>query len=76
MGVALVYEDVVQHVPTVNAEHARRAAADHGIDLLVCIGGGSATGLAKAVALTSGRRPLFHRRKGRHGRAYHTSYTL
>lgn len=54
LDAALVYDDVVQHVPVGNAERARQAAADAGIDLLVCIGGGSATGLAKAVALTSG----------------------
>ncbi|EMY36206.1 maleylacetate reductase, partial [Arthrobacter crystallopoietes BAB-32] len=36
------------------AEKARAAAAEHGIDLLVCVGGGSTTGLAKAIALTTG----------------------
>lgn len=51
---ALWFDDVVQHVPVDNAEAARAAAAAHGIDLLVCIGGGSTTGLAKAIALTSG----------------------
>lgn len=50
---ALHYEDVVQHVPQTKAEAARTAAAAAGIDLLVAIGGGSAIGLAKAVALTS-----------------------
>ena len=36
------------------AERARAAAAAHDVDALVCVGGGSATGLAKAVALTTG----------------------
>lgn len=46
--------DVVMHVPVEVAERARAAATDHGADALVSVGGGSATGLAKAVALTSG----------------------
>jgi maleylacetate reductase len=36
------------------ADKARKAASDAGIDLIVCVGGGSTTGLAKAVALTTG----------------------
>ncbi|ADX75117.1 alcohol dehydrogenase, class IV (plasmid) [Pseudarthrobacter phenanthrenivorans Sphe3] len=52
--VALTYEDVAPHVPVEKAEKARAAAAEAGIDLLVCVGGGSTTGLAKAIALTSG----------------------
>lgn len=52
--VAVWWDDVVQHVPVSNAEAARGAAAEAGADLLVCVGGGSATGLAKAIALTSG----------------------
>ena len=51
---ALTYTDVAAHVPVEKAEKARAAAHEHGIDLLVCVGGGSTTGLAKAVALTSG----------------------
>lgn len=51
---AVLYDEVVQHVPVENAERARAIAAEHGADLLVCIGGGSTTGLAKAVALTGG----------------------
>jgi maleylacetate reductase len=43
-----------QHVPVEEAEAARRAAADTGADGLVALGGGSAIGLAKAVALTAG----------------------
>ena len=52
--VARWYHEVVMHVPVEVAERARAVAADEGIDLLVSIGGGSATGLAKAVALTTG----------------------
>ncbi|MDQ0678827.1 maleylacetate reductase [Arthrobacter pascens] len=50
----LRWDQVVMHVPVEVAEKARAAAAEHEIDLLVCVGGGSTTGLAKAVALTSG----------------------
>ena len=42
------------HVPVEVAERARDAAADHDVDALVSVGGGSTTGLAKAVALTTG----------------------
>ena len=52
--VALWHTDVVQHVPAETADKARKAASDAGIDLIVCVGGGSTTGLAKAVALTTG----------------------
>lgn len=55
--VALWYHDVVMHVPIEVAEKARAAAAEAGVDLLVCIGGGSTTGLAKAIAMTS-RLPI------------------
>lgn len=54
INVALWYGDVVQHVPVAKADQARSAAARAGIDLIVSVGGGSATGLAKAIALTSG----------------------
>ena len=54
LPVALYWHDVVMHVPVAVAERARTAAKEHGADALVSIGGGSATGLAKAVALTSG----------------------
>lgn len=46
--------DVAPHVPVENAERARALAAESGADLLVSVGGGSTTGLAKAVALTTG----------------------
>ena len=54
IDVALHHDDVAMHVPVATAEKARRAAAEHGLDLLVSVGGGSATSLAKAIALTSG----------------------
>lgn len=46
--------EVTQHVPVALAEATRARAAADGVDALVAIGGGSAVGLAKAVALTSG----------------------
>ena len=52
ISVTLDYDDVAPHVPIEKAEKARAAAQEHGIDLLVCVGGGSTTGLAKAIALT------------------------
>ncbi|MBT2548848.1 maleylacetate reductase [Arthrobacter sp. ISL-65] len=57
IDVALHYDDVAPHVPLEKAAKARAAAAEHGIDLLVCAGGGSTTGLAKAIALTA-RLPI------------------
>jgi maleylacetate reductase len=55
-GVPVVawHHEVVMHVPKAVAERARDVAAAHDVDLIVSVGGGSATGLAKAVALTSG----------------------
>lgn len=52
--VALRWDEVVQHVPRSLAERARVAAEEAAVDVLVSIGGGSATGLAKAVALETG----------------------
>ncbi len=54
LPVAVWHDEVVEHVPVPVAERARSVASVHGADLLVSVGGGSATGLAKAVALTSG----------------------
>jgi alcohol dehydrogenase class IV len=54
LPVALRHDEVVMHVPVEVAERARAAAANHGADALVPVGGGSTTGLAKAVALTTG----------------------
>jgi maleylacetate reductase len=52
--VALRYDDVVMHVPVEVAGRAREAAIGHNVDALVSVGGGSTTGLAKAVAMTTG----------------------
>lgn len=54
LPVVLHHDDVAMHVPVEVAERARAAAAEHDADVLVSVGGGSTTGLAKAVALTSG----------------------
>src|SRR5580700_4423129 len=54
LPVALRHDDVVMHVPVEVAERARAAAAGNDVDLLVSVGGGSTTGLAKAIALTTG----------------------
>jgi maleylacetate reductase len=51
---AMRHTEVVMHVPREVAERARKAAGEHDADVLVSVGGGSATGLAKAVALTTG----------------------
>lgn len=50
----LEYSDVVMHVPIEKAEKARAAASAATIDAMVSVGGGSTTGLAKAIALTTG----------------------
>jgi maleylacetate reductase len=52
IAVELWWDDVAPHVPVERAERAREAARTAGIDLLVSVGGGSTTGLAKAIALT------------------------
>src|SRR5262245_22269648 len=48
------WDEVIQHVPVELAERARAAADEAQADLVVCIGGGSSTGLAKAIALSHG----------------------
>lgn len=50
--VVAVWHEVVQHVPDSLAERARQAVSEDDADLVVSVGGGSATGLAKAIALT------------------------
>ncbi|HEX6678752.1 MAG TPA: iron-containing alcohol dehydrogenase, partial [Actinomycetes bacterium] len=47
-------DGVVPHVPEQVAAEALRLATEAGADGLVCVGGGSATGLAKAVARSTG----------------------
>lgn len=54
LPVALRWDEVAQHVPSEVADRARSAAREYDIDLLVTVGGGSTTGLAKAVAMTTG----------------------
>jgi maleylacetate reductase len=48
-----VFDGAVMHVPVEIAKAAREAAQRLGADGTVAIGGGSTTGLAKAIALTS-----------------------
>lgn len=47
------YDKAAMHVPIEIAEDARRAARELGADCCVTVGGGSTTGLGKAIALTS-----------------------
>lgn len=54
LPVTVWHHEVAMHVPAAVAARARAVAAEHDVDLLVSIGGGSTTGLAKAVALTTG----------------------
>jgi maleylacetate reductase len=56
--VAGVFAQAAMHVPIASAEAARVEAQRVGADGLVAVGGGSAIGLGKAVALTSAL-PLF-----------------
>jgi len=51
--VAGVYDRAAMHVPLEIAEDARRMARSLGADCCVTVGGGSTTGLGKAIALTS-----------------------
>ncbi len=53
---AATYRRIVEHVPIDVAEDARSVAKSSNADLLIAVGGGSTTGLAKAVALTSALR--------------------
>jgi alcohol dehydrogenase class IV len=48
-----LYDKAAMHVPTEIAEEARRIARELGADCCVTVGGGSTTGLGKAIALTS-----------------------
>lgn len=51
--VAATFTAVREHVPIATAEAVRAAAADVAADAVLCIGGGSTIGAAKAVALTA-----------------------
>jgi maleylacetate reductase len=46
------WDEFVQHVPTELAARARAFVDEQRADVVVTVGGGSATGLAKAIALT------------------------
>ncbi|WP_067671149.1 maleylacetate reductase [Nocardia miyunensis] len=54
LPVVLRHDEVVMHVPVEVAERARQAAVASGADVIVTVGGGSTTGLGKAVAMTTG----------------------
>jgi alcohol dehydrogenase class IV len=54
LPVAVRWSEVRQHVPVEVVQRARAAAASADVDVLVALGGGSTTGLAKAIALASG----------------------
>ena len=49
-----IFDQAVMHVPIATAEAARAEAKRLNADCCVAIGGGSTTGLAKAIALDSG----------------------
>jgi alcohol dehydrogenase class IV len=49
-----VYDRAAMHVPVGIAEDARRVARELDADVGITVGGGSTTGLGKAIALTSG----------------------
>ena len=49
-----IFDEAVMHVPIESARAARAEAARLGADCAVAIGGGSTTGLGKAIALDSG----------------------
>lgn len=52
--IAVEFTGVRPHVPSDVADAARAAAAEGGVDGLLSVGGGSTTGTAKIVALTTG----------------------
>jgi len=54
LPVVVTHGEVVMHVPRAVATRAREAACARDVDVLVAVGGGSTTGLAKAVALETG----------------------
>ncbi|HEY2059060.1 MAG TPA: maleylacetate reductase and hydroxyquinol 1,2-dioxygenase domain-containing protein [Amycolatopsis sp.] len=48
---AAEFHDAAMHTPVDVTERALKVVADHDVDAVVALGGGSATGLAKAIAL-------------------------
>ena len=49
-----IFPKAVMHVPMETAQEARRVASQLGADCAVAVGGGSTTGLGKAIAMDSG----------------------
>jgi maleylacetate reductase len=49
-----IFDKAVMHVPIETAREAREVARELGADCAIAIGGGSTTGLGKAIALDSG----------------------
>lgn len=54
IDVSVWHHEVVMHVPLDVAQRARQVASMNDIDLLVSVGGGSTTGTAKSVSMTTG----------------------
>jgi len=54
IDVSVHHHDVAPHVPAALAERTTAIASKHRVDLMVSVGGGSTTGLAKAVARSTG----------------------
>lgn len=54
LPIAGVFDEIAMHTPAEAAGRARRAASSKKADCCLVIGGGSAIGFAKAIALTSG----------------------
>jgi maleylacetate reductase len=52
-NVVEIFERAVAHVPQDIAKLARQGATESSVDVLVALGGGSAIGVAKAIALTT-----------------------
>ena len=61
--IALEWNEVRQHVPRELAERATGASTAANVDVLVTIGGGSTTGLGKAIAVSTGSRWLSFRQR-------------
>lgn len=51
--IAETFDEAVMHIPNEVAERARNVAKSAGADCIVTIGGGSAIGVAKAIAFTT-----------------------
>src|SRR5579862_7362463 len=50
----ILFHEIVQHVPKTVIEKALKISGQKQCDLIIAIGGGSAIGLAKAMALETG----------------------